>query len=316
MVKKGAFTICAAERDIGKRLDIVVSSHIEDCSRSLAGTLIKKGAITVKGFAQKPGYKVRAEDVIDGVIPPPSPVKFSAKPVPFRIIFEDTHLMVVDKPPGLVVHPAPGHYCATLVNGVLFHCPDLEGVGGEIRPGIVHRLDKDTSGIIVVAKSGIAHKELSAQFKYRKVKKEYLALVWGQMPSTIGKIEFDVGRHPKDRKIMSVHSHRGRHAETHWIIKESYPRACLIKLDLKTGRTHQIRVHCAAINHPVLGDKTYGKNRMAIVTKKDGSEKKIQRHMLHAWRIRFEHPVEKKIMEFQAKIPDDMKEIIDILRSS
>ncbi|MFO8082797.1 MAG: RluA family pseudouridine synthase [Desulfobacterales bacterium] len=316
MVEEGAFTIYATGSDVDKRLDIVISLHVEDCSRSLAGALIKKGTITVKGVPRKPGYKVKPGDIITGFIPSPSSVKFSAEPVPFRILFEDDYLMVVDKPPGLVVHPAPGHHGATLVNGVLFHCPDLKGVGKEIRPGIVHRLDKNTSGIILIAKCNEAHEKLSDQFKYRKIKKEYLALVWGQMASMSGSIHFDIGRHPKDRKKMSVHSHRGRQAETQWIVKESFDQACLLQLDLKTGRTHQIRVHCAAINHPILGDEIYGKSRKATIKKKDGREKKIPRQMLHAWHIRFEHPADKKTMEFEAKMPADMKEIIDFLKAS
>ncbi len=222
--------------------------------------------------------------------------------------------MVVDKPPRLVVHPAPGHYGATLVNGIMFHCPDLEGVGNEIRPGIVHRLDKDTSGIILIAKCRQAHEKLSAQFKSRTIRKEYLALVWGQMSSSSGCIHLNIGRHPKNRKKMSIHSHAGRYAETRWAVRESYCRASLLQLDLKTGRTHQIRVHCAAINHPILGDEVYGKSRDVTIARKDGAKKKIPRQMLHSWRIQFEHPAEKKIKSFQAEIPEDMKEIIEFLR--
>lgn len=316
MVEGGNFTIHINKSDINKRLDIVVSAHIENCSRSLAADLIKKGTIIVKGTPQKPGYKVRKNDIITGYIHSSDPVRFSAEPVPFRIIFEDDHMIVVNKPPGLVVHPAPGHHSATLVNGLLFHCPDLKGVGGEARPGIVHRLDKDTSGIILIAKSPTAHEILSDYFKNRIIQKEYLALVWGNMPSTSGVIGFDIGRHPSDRKKMSVHSHKGRCAETLWVVKESFGLASLLQLDLKTGRTHQIRVHCAAINHPVLGDEVYGKGRKKIVQQKDGKIKKIQRQMLHAWRIQFNHPIEKKIMTFKAEMPDDMKELIEFLRYS
>lgn len=316
MVKEGAFTIYADESNINNRLDIVVANYIEDCSRSFAAALIKIGTIKVQDSPRKAGYKLKPGDIITGFIPPPSPVSFSPEPVPFRILFEDPYLMVVDKPPGLVVHPAPGHQGATLVNGLLFHCPDLKGVGGELRPGIVHRLDKDTSGIILVAKCSLAHEKLANQFKERKVKKEYLALVWGHMPLTSGSMDFSIGRHPKDRKKMSVNSYRGRHALTLWSVKENFPNASLLQLDLKTGRTHQIRVHCAAINHPILGDETYGKNRQNTFRKKDGSIKRIPRQMLHAWRIRFEHPVERKEMAFEAGIPDDMKNIMDFLRDT
>jgi 23S rRNA pseudouridine1911/1915/1917 synthase len=315
MVKEGAFTIYANESNINNRLDVVVANHIEDCSRSFAATLIKIGAIKVQDSQKKAGYKLRAGDIITGFIPPPDPVSFSPEPIPFRILFEDPHLLVVDKPAGIVVHPAPGHQDGTLVNGLLFHCPDLKGIGGELRPGIVHRLDKDTSGIILIAKCPLAHERLAYQFKERKVKKEYLALVWGQMPTRCGSIDFSIGRHPKDRKKMSINSYTGRHALTLWRVKEAFQKASLLQLDLKTGRTHQIRVHCAAINHPILGDETYGKNKQNIIRGQDGSEKKIPRQMLHAWRIRFEHPVEKKEMAFEACIPLDMKEILDILKN-
>ena len=314
MVKEGAFTIYADETNINNRLDVVVSNYTEDCSRSFAATLIKIGSIKVLGIQRKPGYKLKPGDIITGFIPAPLPVSYSPEPIPFRILFEDPYLLVVDKPSGLVVHPAPGHHGATLVNGLLFHCPDLKGVGGEFRPGIVHRLDKDTSGIILAAKSSPVHENLAGQFKDRKVEKKYLALVWGQMPSQEGRIDFPVGRHPIDRKKMSVNSYRGRQALTLWKVREVLEKASLLELNLKTGRTHQIRVHCAALNHPILGDEIYGKNRQKTIRKKDGSEKRIPRQMLHAWRIKFIHPVEKKEMAFEACIPDDMKEILEILR--
>lgn len=314
MVKEGAFTIYADETSINNRLDVVVSNHTEDCSRSFAATLIKIGSIKVLGIQRKPGYKLKPGDIITGFIPAPLPVSYSPEPVPFRILFEDPYLLVVDKPSGLVVHPAPGHHGATLVNGLLFHCPDLKGVGGEFRPGIVHRLDKDTSGIILAAKSSPVHEYLANQFKDRKVEKKYLALVWGEMPSHEGRIDFSIGRHPVDRKKMSVKSYRGRQALTLWKVREVLQKASLLELNLKTGRTHQIRVHCAALNHPILGDDIYGKNRQKTIRKKDGSEKRIPRQMLHAWRIKFIHPVEKKEMAFEACIPDDMKEILEFLR--
>jgi 23S rRNA pseudouridine1911/1915/1917 synthase len=197
---------------------------------------------------------------------------------------------------------------------LIYHCPDLEGVGGKQRPGIVHRLDKDTSGILLIAKNSSAHAKLSAQFKDRKIKKEYLALVWGRMPALHGRIDLPIGRHPKDRKKMSVHSYVGRNSETLWKVEEEYKDATLLRLDLKTGRTHQIRVHCAAIHHPVLGDPVYGKGKKPLVETKDGLKKTIPRQMLHAWRISFEHPEERKSMTFQTDIPEDMKEVVGILR--
>ena len=314
MVKDRDFTIHADESNLNNRLDIVVSNYLKECSRSSVVNLIKTGAIKVQGSERKAGYRLKPGDIITGFIPTPSAVRFSPEPVPFRILFEDDYLMAVDKPPGLVVHPAPGHPGATLVNGLLFHCPEVKDIGAVQRPGIIHRLDKDTSGVILVAKCSLAHEKLSYQFKERKIRKEYLALVWGHMLSASGRIDFPIGRHPKDRKKMSVNSFRGRRAETLWHVKEIFTRASLLELDLKTGRTHQIRVHCAAINHPILGDEIYGKNRQNTIRKKDGSEKKIPRQMLHAWRIAFEHPVEKKEMVFEAQMPDDMKEILDSLK--
>jgi len=314
MVEEDAFTIHADETNIDKRLDVVVSNCIEGCSRSLAATLIRTGVIKVNGAPGKPGYRLKPGDIITGFIPAPGPVSLLPEPVPFQVLFEDPYLMIVDKPPRLVVHPSHGHQSATLVNGLLYHCPELQGVGGESRPGIVHRLDKDTSGIVVVAKCSLAHEKISNQFKERKVKKEYLALVWGHMLSVSGSMDFSIGRHPKDRKKMSINSYSGRHAVTLWRVRDVFKQVSLLELDLKTGRTHQIRVHCAAIGHPILGDETYGKNRPTIIRKKDGSVKKIPRQMLHAWRIQFEHPVEKKEMAFEARPPKDMEELLEFLR--
>ncbi len=314
MVKEGPFTIHIEENYADERLDVVVAAYLEDCSRSYASTLIKKGVVKVRDSLKKPSYRLRRGEIVTGLVPPPEPADITPERTNFGVLYEDDHLMVIDKPPGLVVHPAPGHARSTLVHGLLFHCPDMKGVGGKLRPGIVHRLDKDTSGILLIAKSSSAHAKLSAQFKTRKIKKEYLALVWGRMPAAEGKIDLPIGRHPKDRKKMSVHSYAGRNAETLWKVEEEYKDASLVRLDLKTGRTHQIRVHCAAIHHPVLGDQTYGKGKRLVVETKDERKMPIPRQMLHAWKIGFEHPEERKSMSFQADIPEDMKEILALLR--
>ena len=270
--------------------------------------LIREGAVCVNETLRKPGYRVKAGDVIEGAVPPPEPVAFAPEPMPLSVLYEDSDLIVVNKPPGLVVHPAPGHSSGTLVNGLLYHCPELQGIGTKQRPGIVHRLDKDTSGTLVVAKSGIVHRHLSHQFKSRKVEKRYLALVLGIMESDSGKVNLPIGRHPVHRKKMSTKSAKGRSAETDWKIRERFPNASLLEVVLKTGRTHQIRVHCSAIRHPVIGDPVYGRpmiGKFPIVP---------HRQMLHAWRLGFTHPVLEKWMQFESPIPEDMKEFMEVLR--
>lgn len=309
MCFKGAFTIFVDKPDVGKRLDVVISSNISGCSRSLAASLVRNGKIRVKGTEKKPGYRVSAGDEIRGHIPPPEPVLFKPEPIKLDILFEDNHLIVINKEAGLVVHPAPGHYTGTLVNGLLYHCPDLTGVGGEIRPGIVHRLDKDTSGAIVVAKNDTVHNNLSLQFKSKKIKKKYLALVYGKMESDSGTISLPIGRHPIDRKKMSTISRKGRSAETLWKVRERFQGVTFLELNLKTGRTHQIRVHCATINHPIVGDSVYcsrkaGKNLV----------KSVPRQMLHAWRLGFTHPITQKFMSLEAPIPQDMSKVLNELR--
>ena len=229
---------------------------------------------------------------------------------------------MVNKQPGLVVHPAPGHFSGTLVNGLLYHCPNLGGIGGELRPGIVHRLDKDTSGTLVVAKNDAAHTNLSRQFKSRKVKKDYLALVHGNMKSPTGSIKLPIGRHPVDRKRMSTVSPRGRSAETEWNIKEQFQGVALLEVHLKTGRTHQIRVHCAAMHHPIVGDRVYGPRKpgKTLVRGRPTSDKLLQilksvdRQMLHAWRLSFHHPHTGKAVTFESRLPEDMAIIIQKIR--
>jgi 23S rRNA pseudouridine1911/1915/1917 synthase len=305
------FTILVDASDSGKRLDLLVASRIPDCSRSVAANLIRNGKIKVQGDAKKPGYRTKTGDEICGHIPLPEPVLFKPEPIPIDILYEDDDIIVVNKPPGLVVHPAPGHYSGTLVNALLYHCPDLEGIGGEIRPGIVHRLDKDTSGVLVVAKNGRAHHNLALQFKLRRVKKEYLALVHGKMESDSGTILLPIGRHPVDRKKMSTRSRKSRVAETIWQVKEKFDKATLVELNLKTGRTHQIRVHFAAINHPIVGDPVYG-GRKAGKKVEYGKDLfiSVSRQMLHARRLGFTHPVTQKTLSFEAPIPPDIENVL------
>jgi 23S rRNA pseudouridine1911/1915/1917 synthase len=309
------FTIVIEPLDSGKRLDRYIASCISDCSRSIATNLIRNGQIRVQGMVRKPGYRVKAGDEISGCIPPPEPVLFKPEPIPIEILHEDDEIIVINKQPGLVVHPAPGHHSGTLVNALLHHCPKLNGIGGELRPGIVHRIDKDTSGVLVVAKNDRAHIHLSRQFKSRRVKKMYLALVYGKMESDSGSVSLPIGRHPVDRKKMSTNSRKSRIAETTWQIIERFERASLIEVNLKTGRTHQIRVHCAAINHPVMGDKVYGPRKTGRTAPYSKSQfESVPRQMLHAWRIVLTHPVTEEIVSFEAPIPSDMQAVMTALR--
>jgi 23S rRNA pseudouridine1911/1915/1917 synthase len=312
------FTIHIDKAGSGKRLDIVVSSFLTSCSRSLAASLIQKGNIFVGDNLKKPGYRVKAGDKITGRIPEPDPVSLSPEPIEIDILYQDSDIIVINKPPGIVVHPAPGHYSGTIVNALLFHCKDLAGIGGEMRPGIVHRLDKETSGLLVAAKNDSAHASLSSQFKERRIKKRYLALVHGNMEENAGTVELPIGRDVSDRKRMSVLTRKPRIAVTNWEVAERLGVVSLLRIDLKTGRTHQIRVHCSAIKHPVVGDKVYGYGRIKSpdADKRGIYEllKSVKRQMLHAWRISFRHPGTNRIMEFEAPVPDDMAQLIDSLK--
>ena len=294
----------------------MVADRIPDCPRSMAARLIREGNIRVDEDIKKPGYRLRTGERIAGRIPPPEPAPFGPEAIPLDILWEDRDVLVLDKPPGLVVHPAPGHASGTLVNALLHHIPDLEGIGGTLRPGIVHRLDKDTSGVLVVGKTPRAQSGLSNQFKARAVAKEYIALAYGRMPAPSGRINRPVGRHPTDRKRMSTVGKNGRPAETLWEQTESLPATTLLSLDLKTGRTHQIRVHCAAIGHPLVGDPIYGSEKAM-----KGAPERVQavlrsadRQMLHARRLRFVHPVSNRFLEFEAPLPADMSALLDRLR--
>jgi 23S rRNA pseudouridine1911/1915/1917 synthase len=315
MPTQSAFTIRVEPADSGKRLDLYIAALIPECSRSVAATLIRNGEIKIQGSVRKPGYRVRAGDEVHGHIPPPAPILSKPEPIPIDILFEDDYIIVVNKQPGLVVHPAPGHYSGTLVNGLLYHCPFLEGIGSALRPGIVHRLDKDTSGVLVVAKNDMAHQHLAKLFKSRRIRKNYLALVYGTMASDAGTISLPIGRHPMDRKKMSTKSNKTRVAVTTWRIKERFEPASLIDLDLKTGRTHQIRVHCAAIHHPIIGDPVYGrKNTWRNIAHGQDLFGSINRQMLHSWRLKFSHPATWEPVCFEAPMPPDMQNVIDALR--
>lgn len=301
-----------------ERLDIFLSHKLADYSRSQIKKWIDAGDVHVNGSSKKGAYKLKAGDFIDILIRPP--LEMSAKPqkIPLNIIHEDSDIIVVNKSPYMVVHPAAGNPDKTLVNALLDHCKDLSGIGGVLRPGIVHRLDKGTSGLIIVAKSDKAHTGLSDQFKNREVKKIYLALVYGCPSKQKGEFDQKIGRHPKDRKKMSVRSNQSRDALTRWILKESFEKEIsLMSVQLVTGRTHQIRVHFSANGMPLIGDPTYGGKKIAMrLNNKNLLEiiKDVKRPMLHSSSITIRHPISNEILEFSAELPDDFKSVLEKLR--
>ena len=313
MPTAGAFTIFVNSADAGKRLDVLLSSQITACSRSHIANLVLDKKIRVNGMFKKPGYRVKTGDEIRGKILPIETVSFAPEPIELDFLYEDRDLIVINKQPGLVVHPAPGHSSGTLVNALLYHRPGICCVGEELRPGIVHRLDKDTSGALVVAKNTAAHDHLTAQFKSRKVQKIYLALVYGEMSTDTGVISVPIGRHPVHRKRMSTQSRKSRPAETYWKVNDRFEGLTLLEFNLKTGRTHQIRVHCATINHPIVGDLVYGGHKAKSKLPKPVAVilKAASRQMLHAWRLGLSHPTSNNKLTFEAPLPEDFMEIIN-----
>jgi 23S rRNA pseudouridine1911/1915/1917 synthase len=300
--------ITATSEERGLRCDVWLERCLPDLSRSRIQALIKAGHVTVRSQPVKPHAKVLAGMVATVEIPPPVPASVQGEDIPLDILHEDADVIVVNKPPGLVVHPAAGHAAGTLVNALLYHCHDLAGVGGETRPGIVHRLDRDTSGVMVVAKSDQALNSLTTQFSHGKVLKEYLALVRGLPAPTVGTVETLIGRSRHDRKKMSATPAAGRAAVTHYRLMEAFPGVSLLRVRIETGRTHQIRVHMAHIGHPVIGDPQYGGRRTAAAVWAD-------RQMLHAERLVFTHPRSGATMEFRAPLPPDMTQLLAQLRS-
>jgi 23S rRNA pseudouridine1911/1915/1917 synthase len=278
----------------GTRLDQFLAAHVTALSRSRLQALIRDGHVTVNGATVKPGAKLRSGDAVALAEPPPAPSGTEAEDIALDILFEDDDLIVLNKPPGMVVHPAAGNWAGTIVNALLHHCPALSGIGGTQRPGIVHRLDKETSGCLVAAKNDAAHQALARQFAGREVTKIYLALAAGKFARLSGKIDAPIGRHPVHRKKMTVvKPDRGRTAQTDYRVLGPCANGTLVECTLHTGRTHQIRVHLKHLGHPILGDDTYGQR---------GS---FPRQMLHAWKLGFTHPRTGERMNFQAPIPPD-----------
>ena len=292
------------EADAGTdRLDRFLADRSPELSRSRLQQLIAEGHVTVDGQPAKPSFRLRAGQWVSVTVPDQTRSDLEPQPIPLKVVHEDSDLLVVDKPAGLAVHPAPGHRDHTLANAVLAHCPDLEGIGGSLRPGIVHRLDKDTSGLLVVAKSERAHAQLARQFKQRRVTKSYLALVHGSIEPPEAVIEAPIGRHPRDRKRMAVVT-TGRVAASQYRVVKRLKGFTLLEVRPKTGRTHQIRVHMASMGHPLAGDATYGRKRP-----------RLDRHFLHAHLLGFEHPSTGEYVQFTSELPGDLRVFLETLEA-
>jgi 23S rRNA pseudouridine1911/1915/1917 synthase len=295
----------AAEADRGERLDVFLARQASDLSRSRVQKLIADGRATVDGRAAKANRRVQPGEAVALTVPDPAPVAVAAEAIPLDVVYEDADVVVVNKPRGMVVHPAAGNWQGTLVNALLARCGDLSGVGGEVRPGIVHRLDKDTSGVMVAAKNDRAHASLARQIKDRTAGRRYLALVHGSVQAAEGLIDAPIGRHRADRKRMAVDAGHGRQARTRFTVMERFAGYTLVACRLETGRTHQIRVHMAYIGHPVVGDPKYGPKNPPFP---------IAGQALHAYELTFRHPASGAEMVFTAPLPADMEEILAKLR--
>lgn len=295
-----------AENNRGQRIDVFLSEKLDGMSRSRVQKLIEQGHITVGDGTVRANYKVRKNDCIRVEIPDAGAVEIKAENIPLDIVYEDDCMLVVNKPQGMVVHPAAGNYDGTLVNALMAYCGDtLSGINGEIRPGILHRIDKDTSGLLLVAKNDTAHIGLSEQIKRHSLTREYLALVHGNIKNDSGTIDAPIGRDEKDRKKMTITQKNSRNAVTHYSVLERFGKYTFIKCRLETGRTHQIRVHMSKNGHPVVGDKVYG------VKKEEFS---LNGQLLHAYRVGFIHPVTGEYMEFSREVPDYFEDVLERLR--
>jgi 23S rRNA pseudouridine1911/1915/1917 synthase len=307
-------THTVTDKHVGKRLDIYIGHYEPQLSRNRIQSMIREGRALVDRKTEKPGYKVKLGEGISIDLPEKKVHAVLPEPIELSVIYEDRHLIILNKPPGIVVHPAPGNFTGTLVNALLYHYGSLPSAGPpgteRERAGIVHRLDKDTSGVLAIARTLSALRSLSAQFKNRSVQKRYLALVAGVIKKGSGTIDAALGRHVRERKKISVHTNKAREAVTLYRVRERFKQATLVEVEIKTGRTHQIRVHMAHIGHPVLGDRVYGGARAATIGKEP-----LQRQMLHAASLSLFHPETGHPMTFSAPPPPDMAGVIERLRS-
>ncbi|MCB2288922.1 RluA family pseudouridine synthase [Clostridium sp. CS001] len=299
-----SFELKVDEESVGKRLDVFISNRFEDKSRSYIQGIIEGETVTVNGKCRKSNYKLKLEDFVTVEIPEAVELNIKAEEIPLDVLYEDSDVIVINKPQDMVVHPAPGNYTGTLVNALLNHCSDLSGINGIIRPGIVHRIDKDTSGALIVAKNDNAHNSLAVQFKEHSITRSYLAIVEGIIKTDEGTIDQPIGRHPKDRIKMGV-VESGKKAVTHYKVVERFASHTLVECNLETGRTHQIRVHMAKIGHPLVGDLIYGYKKQSF---------NLKGQALHAKRLGFIHPSTNEYMEFISPLPDYFEKLIIRLR--
>lgn len=300
------FTFGAEKEDVGCRIDVFLAENMENLSRSGVQKLIESGHIKLNGKDTKSNYKLREKDVIDIEVPEAKETEILPENIPLDILYEDQDVIVVNKPQGMVVHPAPGHNSGTLVNALMYHCKDeLSGINGEKRPGIVHRIDKDTSGVLMVAKNDAAHQSLAEQLAVHSITRKYNAIVFNGFQEDEGTVNQPIGRNPQDRKKMAVTQKHSRHAVTHYKVLERMGNFTLIEAQLETGRTHQIRVHMTYIGHPLLGDEVYGPKKQPF---------HLKGQALHARVLGFLHPSTGEYMEFEAPLPEYFEKLIARLR--
>ena len=289
----------------GERIDKFLNEVMPDFSRSYLPKLIKNGNVLVKDICVKPNYRLNAEDEIQVRIPDDIPLDIQPENIPLDILYEDEDLLVINKPKGMVVHRAPGHYSGTLVNALLYHCDgQLSGINGVLRPGIVHRIDRDTTGSLLVCKNDMAHRALAEQLKEHSINRRYRAIVWGNLKEDEGTVDAPIGRHPVDRKKMAINRQNGKNAVTHYTVLQRFSKFTYIECRLETGRTHQIRVHMASIGHPLLGDFTYGA---------PSPEKGLEGQCLHARRLCFVHPRTGKSVCLETALPDYFIDVLSRL---
>lgn len=297
-------SIVVSDEDDLVRIDKYITEAGFDLTRSRIQGLISDGNITVNDKNVKANYKIRENDVIKILIPDAVPVDIPAEDIPLNIVYEDDDLLIVNKPKGMVVHPAPGHYTGTLVNALMYHCKDkLSGINGELRPGIVHRIDMDTTGLLVICKNDKAHNFIADQLKEHSITRKYQAIVYNAFKDEEGTIEGNIGRHPNDRKKMTI-TPNGKEAVTHYKVLKNLGKYTLIECQLETGRTHQIRVHMTSINHPLLGDEVYGPKNCPY---------NLQGQVLHAKTLGFIHPTTKEYVEFDSELPEYFQKLVDNL---
>jgi len=289
-----------------ERVDKCISSYMEDLSRNYIQKMIKDGRVFVNDLAVKASYKVKTDDRVRFIIPDSVEPEIPAQDIPLDILYEDQDILIVNKPKNMVVHPAPGHYEGTLVNAVMYHCKGaLSGINGVMRPGIVHRIDKDTTGSIIICKNDAAHNAIAKLLKTHDLIRKYRAIVYGNVKAEQGTVDAPIGRHPNDRKKMAVNEKNGKHAVTHYKVLERFEQYTYIECQLETGRTHQIRVHMASIGYPLLGDTVYSNRKSPF---------HLEGQVLHAMTIGFVHPTSGEYVEFEAPLPDYFEKLLKVLR--